>query len=88
MRKSITSNHSDISSEVTFAEAAKATTRAWRRKHGYGVPVPALSHSLSMLEGNTWTVLDAELGEPVAVVVDGMSVLVEDLPVDLEVANG
>lgn len=79
MRRSITSNHDETSAVVTFKVAAKATTAAWRKKHGYSVPCPPLSHALSIFEGNTWTVLDSELGEPVAVVVNNMAVLVEDL---------
>jgi hypothetical protein len=78
MRKSITSNHIDIVAETSFKEAAEATTRVWRRKHG-AVACPPMSHALSTLDGNTWTVLDSELGEVVAIVVDGMAVLAEDL---------
>jgi hypothetical protein len=78
MRKSITSNHYDVVPEVSFKEAALATARAWRRKHG-AVACPPLSHALSVLDGNDWTVLDSELGEVVAIVVDGMAVLSENI---------
>jgi len=78
MKRSITSNH-DISPVGTFKDAAAATTRAWRQRYGYRVPVPPLSHALSITDGDTWTVLDAEAGKVVAVVRDGAAVLAEDL---------
>jgi hypothetical protein len=83
MKQSITSNHIDIVAETSFKEAAEATTRAWRRKHG-AVACPPLSHALSTLDGNTWTVVDAEVGETVAIVIDDMAVLSEDLA-DVEI---
>lgn len=79
MRRSITSNSDQTSAVVTFAEAAKATTTAWRRRHG-ATPCPPLSHALSVFENNAWTVRDSELGEIVAIVHEGMAVLIEDMP--------
>lgn len=78
MRRSITSNHNDISATTTFKEAAMMVGIAWRRKYGK-VPAPALSHALSDCDGTAWRIACAETGGLIAVVTDNMAVLAEDL---------
>ncbi len=77
--KSATQNHDTTYAGMSFKDAVQAVMKAWRKKYGYRLPPPEISHALSTYDEGTWVLRSSETGEIAAIIIDGSVMLAEDL---------
>jgi hypothetical protein len=55
-----------VAADLPFPTACKLYAKAWKKKHGYKIPVPEISHALSEYKLNRWILVSRETGEALA----------------------